>query len=116
MGDMEMVMMKSGLSIADRFATLAADRALAGKVFGAISSERKLTHDTLLGNTGQTELLERSPDLAATIRSRLPCIDPLNHVQIELIARRRKGDASEATREGILHAINGVAAELRNTG
>ena len=85
-------------------------------MFGAISSEWRLTHDTLLGITGQSELLEKSPDLAAAIRSRLPYIDPLNHLQIELIARRRAGDESEEVREGILLAINGVAAGLRNTG
>ena len=116
MGNMEMVMMKSDLSIAGRYAGLVEDKALAAKIFGVISSEWKLTHDTLLEITGQTELLQKSPDLAATIRSRLPYIDPLNHLQIELIARRRKGDESEATREGILLAINGVAAGLRNTG
>ena len=116
MGNMEMVMVKSDLSIAGRYAGLVENRALAGQVFGAISSEWNLTHDTLLEITGQTELLEKNPELANTIRSRLPYIDPLNHLQIELIARRRKGDESEATREGILLAINGVAAGLRNTG
>ena len=114
--NMEMVMVKSDMSIAGRYAGLVKDRALATKVFGAISSEWRLTHDTLLGITGQSELLEKSPDLAAAIRSRLPYIDPLNHLQIELIARRRAGDESEAVREGILLAINGVAAGLRNTG
>jgi phosphoenolpyruvate carboxylase len=116
MGNMEMVMVKSDLSIAGRYAALVEDKALATKVFGVISSEWKLTHDTLLEITGQGELLEKNPDLAGTIRSRLPYIDPLNHLQIELIARRRKGDESEAVREGILLAINGIAAGLRNTG
>jgi len=115
-GNMEMVMVKSDLSIAGRYAGLVEDRALAAKVFGVISSEWQLTHDTLLEITGQSELLEKNPNLAGTIRSRLPYIDPLNHLQIELIDRRRKGDESEATREGILLAINGVAAGLRNTG
>ena len=114
--NMEMVMVKSDMSIAGRYAGLVKDRELATKVFGAISSEWRLTHDTLLGITGQSELLEKSPDLAAAIRSRLPYIDPLNHLQIELIARRRAGDESEEVREGILLAINGVAAGLRNTG
>ena len=115
-GNMEMVMVKSDMSIARRYAGLVKDKALAGKVFGAIEDEWKRTHDTLLAITGQSELMEKSPDLAATIRSRLPYIDPLNHLQIELIARRRAGDESEAVREGILLAINGVAAGLRNTG
>ncbi len=115
-GNMEMVMVKSDMSIARRYAGLVTDEALATKVFGAIRDEWTLTYNTLLAITGQTELLQKTPDLAATIRSRLPYIDPLNHLQIELIARRRAGDESEAVREGILLAINGVAAGLRNTG
>jgi phosphoenolpyruvate carboxylase len=114
--NMEMVMFKSDLSIAGRYARLVEDRALADTVFGAITAEWERTRDALLDITGQSELLERSADLAGTIRSRLPYIDPLNHLQIELIARRRRGDQSEATREGILLSINGVAAGLRNTG
>ena len=114
--NMEMVMIKSDLSIAGRYAGLVEDKALASNVFGAISEEWRLTRDTLLKITGQSDFLQKDPDLAGAIRSRLPYIDPLNHLQIELIARRRKGDNSEETREGILLAINGVAAGLRNTG
>ncbi len=115
-GNMEMVMEKSDMSIAGRYAGLVRDRKLADRIFGALTAEWQLTHDTLLAITGQSELLEKTPDLALAIRSRLPYIDPLNHLQIELIARRRKGDESEEVREGILLAINGVAAGLRNTG
>ena len=115
-GNMEMVMVKSDMSIARRYAGLVKDRKLADRVFDAIQAEWTLTYNTLLAITGQTELLQKNPDLASTIRSRLPYIDPLNHLQIELIARRRAGDESEAVREGILLAINGVAAGLRNTG
>jgi phosphoenolpyruvate carboxylase len=116
MSNMEMVMFKSDMSIARRYASLVKDRKLAETISGAIAAEWDLTRDTLLAITGQSDLLESSHELARTIRSRLPYIDPLNHLQIELIARRRGGDESEAVREGILLAINGVAAGLRNTG
>ncbi len=116
MSNMEMVMFKSDMSIARRYASLVKDRQLADRISGTITAEWALTRDTLLAITGQSDLLESSPDLARTIRSRLPYIDPLNHLQIELIARRRSGDESETVREGILLAINGVAAGLRNTG
>src|SRR5690606_28741817 len=116
MANMEMVMMKSDLGIAGRYASLVEDKALSGSVFGAIEAEWELTLKTLLAVTGQAALLERNTVLAETIRSRLPYIDPLNHLQIELIRRRRSGDQSEATREGILLTINGIAAGLRNTG
>ncbi len=115
-GNMEMVMMKADLAIAGRYAGLLENKALSAKIYGMIRSEWELTLETLLAVTGQAGLLEGNPDLAGTIRSRLPYIDPLNHLQIELIRRRRGGDQSEATREGILLTINGIAAGLRNTG
>jgi len=116
MGNMEMVLAKSDIAIAGRYAGLVDDRALAKKVFGVIRAEWERTHTAMLAITNQSTLLERSPELAANIRSRLPYIDPLNHLQIELIRRRRRGDQSEATREGIHLTINGIAAGLRNTG
>ena len=92
------------------------DRALAASIFGQISGEWERTTDALLSITGQSALLETNPDLAAIIRSRLPYIDPLNHLQIELIGRRRSGDDTPEVREGIHLTINGVAAGLRNSG
>jgi phosphoenolpyruvate carboxylase len=116
LANMEMVLAKSDLAIAGRYAGLVEDRALAEQVFGEIRAEWARTHTALLEITGQSQLLEKNPDLAAVIRSRLPYIDPLNHLQIELIRRRRLGDEDEAVREGIHLTINGVAAGLRNTG
>lgn len=116
LSNMEMVLAKSDVSIARRYSELAPDIALRDKVFGAIAAEWERTHDALLAITGQSSLLEQSPDLAATIRSRLPYIDPLNHLQIELIRRRRSGEDTPAVREGIHLTINGIAAGLRNTG
>jgi phosphoenolpyruvate carboxylase len=116
LANMEMVLAKSDLAIAGRYAGLVEDRALAEHVFGEIRAEWERTHAALLEITGQTQLLEKNPDLAAVIRSRLPYIDPLNHLQIELIRRRRRGDEDQAVREGIHLTINGVAAGLRNTG
>jgi phosphoenolpyruvate carboxylase len=116
LANMEMVLAKADLAIAGRYAGLVEDRALSEAVFGAIKAEWARTTDALLAITGQSALLENSPDLAAMIRSRLPYIDPLNHLQIELIRRRRAGDDHESVREGIHLTINGVAAGLRNTG
>jgi phosphoenolpyruvate carboxylase len=116
LANMEMVLAKSDLAIAGRYAGLVDDRALATAVFDRIRDEWERTVEALLAITGQSALLERNPDLAAMIRSRLPYIDPLNHLQIELIRRRRAGDGDEAVLEGIHLTINGVAAGLRNTG
>src|SRR5690606_18566892 len=116
LANMEMVLAKGDLAIAGRYAGLVEDKALAETVFGQIRAEWERTTEALLAITGQTCLLDNNPDLAAVIRSRLPYIDPLNHLQIELIRRRRRGDDDEAVREGIHLTINGVAAGLRNTG
>ncbi|HEY2480630.1 MAG TPA: phosphoenolpyruvate carboxylase [Caulobacteraceae bacterium] len=116
LANMEMVLAKGDLAIAGRYAELVDDRALADAVFGRIRAEWDRTIDALLAITGKTRLLEDNPVLAAIIRSRLPYIDPLNHLQIELIRRRRAGDDNELVREGIHLTINGIAAGLRNAG
>ncbi len=116
LANMEMVLAKGDMAIAGRYAGLVEDRALADRVFGEIRAEWDRTVEALLAITGQSALLEKNPDLAAVIRSRLPYIDPLNHLQIELIRRRRGGEDTEAVRDGIHLTINGVAAGLRNTG
>ena len=64
----------------------------------------------------KTEKSPSIPELDRLIRLRMPYVEPLNHVQIELIRRRRAGDDDPLVREGILLAINGVAAGLRNSG
>jgi len=114
--NMEMVLAKADLGIASRYAGLVQDEALAHTVFSQIRAEWDRTLSALLAITGQSALLEKNPDLAAMIRSRLPYIDPLNHLQIELIRRLRMGDDDAAVREGIHLTINGIAAGLRNTG
>src|SRR5690606_4109579 len=102
--------------LAERYAGLSPDRPAAKRIFGEIRAEWDRTVAAVLAITGQTELLQHDPGLAAVIRSRLPYIDPLNHLQIELLKRRRAGDDSEEVRAGIHLTINGIAAGLRNTG
>ncbi|MGH7022286.1 MAG: phosphoenolpyruvate carboxylase [Caulobacteraceae bacterium] len=116
LANMEMVLAKGDLAIAGRYAGLVEDRALAEAVFGDIRAEWDRTVEALLAITGQSRLLDYNPGLAAVIRARLPYIDPLNHLQIELIRRRRSGDDSDEVREGIHLTINGIAAGLRNAG
>ena len=116
LANMEMVLAKADMAIAGRYAELVEDKAFGKMVFGQILAEWERTNEALLTITGQSTLLEKDPDLATLIRSRLPYIDPLNHLQIELIRRRRRGDDAEAVRDGIHLTINGIAAGLRNTG
>ena len=46
----------------------------------------------------QNSLLESNPLLARSIRNRFPYLDPLNHMQIELLKRYRGGDADDERR------------------
>ncbi len=114
--NMEMVLAKGDMAIAGRYAGLVEDRGLADRIFGDIRAEWDRTVETVLAITGQSALLDGNPDLAAVVRSRTPYIDPLNHLQIELIRRRRAGDSDPAVLDGIHLTINGIAAGLRNTG
>ncbi|HET9160683.1 MAG TPA: phosphoenolpyruvate carboxylase, partial [Caulobacteraceae bacterium] len=116
LANMEMVLFKSDLNIARRYADLAPDKAHAVAIFNRICEEHERTVEVFLKISGQSSLLERNDDLAATINSRLPYIDPLNHLQIELLKRHRAGDKDPAVREGIHLTINGIAAGLRNSG
>jgi len=65
---------------------------------------------------GQESPLEGNPLLARSIRNRFPYLDPLNHMQIELLKRYRASDADENVVTGIHLTINGLAAGLRNSG
>ena len=70
----------------------------------------------LLAIMQQQSLLDGNPLLARSIRNRFPCLDPLNHLQIELLKRHRSGDGDEQVVQGIHLSINGIAAGLRNSG
>ena len=114
--NMEMVLTKSSMAIARRYSELVSDRAIAEAVFARIEDEWKATVEAILAVTGQSVMLERSPRLMNSIRLRLPYIDALNHLQVDLLRRRRAGDDSEETRRAIHMSINGVSAGLRNSG
>jgi phosphoenolpyruvate carboxylase len=114
--NMEMVLAKSSLVIARRYSELVSDKTLARAVFRRIESEWYATIQAILAITGQSILLEQSPKLCASIRLRLPYIDALNHLQVDLLRRRRSGDDSEPTLRALHMSINGISAGLRNTG
>ena len=85
-------------------------------LFGRSASAWQTTHDCLLAITGQSRLLEKNPALDASIRLRLPYIEPLNLLQVELLRRYRAGETDARVREGIQLSINAVATALRNSG
>lgn len=116
LANMEMVLAKSDMDVAARYAGLVEDKALSEAIFGRIRSGWQATHDGLLSVTRQTRLLEKSPALEASIRLRTPYIEPLNLLQIELLKRHRAGEADARIGEGILLSINAIATALRNSG
>jgi phosphoenolpyruvate carboxylase len=116
LSNVDMVLAKTDMAIASRYAALVPDEALREHVFGRIREEWDLTYRVILDITGQRELLESNPLLARSIRNRVPYIDPLNHLQVELLNRHRTGPSDERIHRGIHRTINGVAAGLRNSG
>ena len=116
LSNMDMVLAKSDLAIASRYAELVEDAELRERIFGRIREEWQRTRRQLLAITGHDDLLGENPLLARSIRNRFPYMDPLNHVQVELLRRHRAGSSDERVRRGILMSINGVAAGLRNSG
>lgn len=117
LSNMDMVLAKSDLAIASRYAALVKDVVLRDEIFGRIRAEHQATVESLLAITAQQELLDGNPLLKRSIRNRFPYLDPLNHVQVELLRRHRESDGSDQRiRNGIHISINGIAAGLRNSG
>ena len=116
LSNMDMVLAKSSIAIASRYAELVPDVALRDKIFERIRREWQGSIDTLLEITGQTRLLESNPLLERSIRHRFPYIDPLNHVQVELLKEHRAQNTDEQVLRGIQITINGISAGLRNSG
>jgi len=120
LSNMDMVLAKSDLALASRYAELVQDKKLRTQVFSAIEAEWHRTSEALALITGEAQRLVNNTALQRSIRHRFPYIDPLHHLQVELVRRYRAGenqaDRDEKVRRGIHISINGIAAGLRNTG
>jgi phosphoenolpyruvate carboxylase len=116
LSNMDMALAKSDLALASRYSELVTDTKLRKKIFTAIEAEWHRTADAMTLLTGEKHRLANNPALARSIRHRFPYIDPLHHLQVELIRRFRDGKADERVQRGIHLSINGIAAGLRNTG
>ena len=116
LSNMDMALAKSDLALASRYSELVLDVKLRKRIFGAIEAEWNKTVNALSLVTGEKVRLAKNPALARSIRNRFPYIDPLHHLQIELVRRYRAGKHDERVQRGIHIAINGIAAGLRNTG
>ncbi|KNX39196.1 phosphoenolpyruvate carboxylase [Luteipulveratus halotolerans] len=110
------VMAKSDLGIAERYSRLVPDEALRERVFGKIVDEHERTVRMVQEVTGRDDLLWDNAALKRSVFNRFPYLEPLNHLQVELLHRYRSGDESEQLRRGILLTMNGLATALRNSG
>jgi phosphoenolpyruvate carboxylase len=116
LSNMGMVLAKTDLDLAARYAELVPDEELRARVFDQITGEHERTCRMLLAITGDDHLLADNPSLARSIRNRFPYLEPLHHLQVEMLRRRRAGDDDELTRRNIQLTINGIATALRNSG
>jgi phosphoenolpyruvate carboxylase len=124
LSNLEMVLAKSDLAIAERYVSLVEDKKLGKRIMASIRAEWERTSALLRQITESREHLASQPELASFLAYRLPYVDPLNHLQVELMRRHRRhvadanggSEASERVQRGIHLSINGVAAGLRNTG
>ncbi len=116
LSNMDMVLSKSSIAIASRYAELVTDEKLREAIFSRIRNEWNGSVTALLKIMGHEHLLEDNPLLARSIRNRFPYLDPLNHVQVELLKAHRAQSADEQVLRGIQLTINGISAGLRNSG
>ena len=120
LSNLDMVLAKSDLRVAARYVELVEDKKLAKRIFGAIQAEWTLAGEMLSLITGEPHRLASNMALARSIEHRFPYLDPLNHLQVELMRRYRNRKANDPANErvqrGIHISINGIAAGLRNTG
>lgn len=119
LSNMDMVLAKSDMNIAQRYADLVPDKELGKRIFAKIRQEWQLTIDMLFAITGQTKLLQENPLLDRSIQNRFPYLDPINHMQVELMRQYRAQDENEQDEKilrGLQLTINGISAGLRNSG
>lgn len=116
LSNMAQVLAKSDLGLAARYAELVDDESLRSRVFDKIVDEHHRTIAMYKRITGQEDLLADNPALARSVFNRFPYLEPLNHLQVELLRRYRSGEDDELVQRGILLTMNGLASALRNSG
>jgi phosphoenolpyruvate carboxylase len=116
LSNMAQVLAKTDLGLAARYAELVDDESLRQRVFDKIAAEHQRSINAHKLITGQDNLLADNPALARSVFNRFPYLEPLNHLQVELLRRYRSGDDDELVQRGILLTMNGLASALRNSG
>jgi phosphoenolpyruvate carboxylase len=110
---LEMALYKTDLGVAERYLRLV-EPELRERFWPDVAREHDRVVGRLLEITGASSLLDDAPALQGRLSHRNPWIDPLSHLQVELLARAREGRGD--AREPLLATITGIAAGMRNTG
>jgi len=116
LSNMDMVLSKSSIAVASRYAELVPDTTLRDTIFQRIRAEWQSSIGWLLNIMEQDRLLGDNPLLERSIRHRFPYLDPLNHVQVEFLKAYRSKNEDPQVLRGIQITINGISAGLRNSG
>lgn len=116
LSNMAQVLAKSDLGLAARYSELVDDEELRRRVFDKVAAEHDRTIQMYKLITGHDDLLADNPALARSVFNRFPYLEPLNHLQVELLRRYRSGDDDELVQRGILLTMSGLATALRNSG
>jgi phosphoenolpyruvate carboxylase len=118
--NLQMALAKADFVIAREYDSLVQDREVAGRIFGKLEEEYRLSREMVLAITGQQEVLDHVPVIQESIRLRNPYVDPLSFIQVGLLRQLRyhchSKEECKETLEQVLLTINGIAAGLRNTG
>ncbi len=115
LSNVSMTLVKTDLLIAARYVERLVDPSL-HRLFDIIRAEHELTVSEVLDVTGESELLGSNPVLAQTLQIRETYLEPLHHLQIELLDRQRAAEQDPLLARALLLTVNGIAAGLRNTG
>jgi phosphoenolpyruvate carboxylase len=116
LSNMAQVLAKADMGLAARYSELVDDGELRARVFDKIVAEHGRTLRIHQLITGHDDLLADNPALARSVFNRFPYLEPLNHLQVELLRRYRSGDDDELVQRGILLTMSGLASALRNSG
>ncbi|HUO36635.1 MAG TPA: phosphoenolpyruvate carboxylase [Mycobacterium sp.] len=116
LSNMAQVLAKADMGLAACYSELVPDETLRRRVFGKIVAEYHRTIEMHKLITGHDDLLADNPALARSVFNRFPYLEPLNHLQVELLRRYRSGDEDELVKRGILLTMSGLATALRNSG
>ncbi len=113
--NVSMTLAKTDLDIATTYVQALVPQDL-HELFADIKDEHARTVEQVLAVTGEGALLGDNPILRTTLELRDLYLDPLHHLQVQLLARRRAGEDDPLLARALLLTVNGIAAGMRNTG